>query len=237
MALPAIGAVRQHLPGDHARSWPRARPCRRSSTWSRASTRCSALPAVAGAAGSRRRWPRPRACRPRHPAAQLVPERVGGAAGGHPRAVGLRGRPARPPADARGAASRAARLHQADYYTRLAAALGFRAVGAPAALRRAGRRASARARRCWRSTACSRGVPLVGMAPGAAYGQAKQWPPRALRPSWPRLLRERHGASRCSSAAGARPRRGARDRPCLPPDAADVVDLVGRDRPADARRR
>jgi heptosyltransferase-2 len=65
--------------------------------------------------------------------------------------------------------------HQADYYERLVAALGCGKHGEapvlhlPDSLR--GRARALLAANLWRA-----GEKLVGMAPGAAYGSAKQWP-------------------------------------------------------------
>jgi heptosyltransferase-2 len=69
------------------------------------------------------------------------------------------------------------------------------------------------------------GVPedatVVGMAPGAAYGRAKQWPPERFG-HLARLLHERRGA--VSVLVGSRADRSAGDdiAPCAP-----VVDLIG----------
>jgi heptosyltransferase-2 len=69
----------------------------------------------------------------------------------------------------------AGRLHQADYYQHLTAALGVpRGPRHPVVRAADGDRANARAlleQEGWR------GEPLVGFAPGAAYGSAKRWLP------------------------------------------------------------
>jgi len=67
-------------------------------------------------------------------------------------------------------------VHQVEYYQHLVHALGFPngpvepAIEAPIAIRAAG--ADALARAGW-----NRQAPLVALAPGAAYGGAKRWPP------------------------------------------------------------
>ncbi len=70
-------------------------------------------------------------------------------------------------------------LHQVEYYQQLVHALGFPngpvepAIDAPAAARERG--ADILARAGW-----DRQAPLVALAPGAAYGGAKRWPPECF---------------------------------------------------------
>jgi heptosyltransferase-2 len=85
---------------------------------------------------------------------------------------------------------RAGRLHQAEYYQRLTRALGI----PPGALRAeirvdAGHQASAD--RLLRAHGWD-GGPLVGIAPGAAYGSAKRWPPERMGALAARLARDGH---------------------------------------------
>jgi heptosyltransferase II len=70
-------------------------------------------------------------------------------------------------------------LHQIDYYQRLVGALGFPngpaspRIDAAPALREAGETAL-------RSAGWDGRAPLVALAPGAAFGSAKRWPPSAF---------------------------------------------------------
>jgi heptosyltransferase-2 len=68
-----------------------------------------------------------------------------------------------------------ARIHQADYYRHLTGALGI-PQGPRHAVLRVPDQARAAARRLLERDGW-RGEPLVGLAPGAAYGSAKRWPP------------------------------------------------------------
>jgi heptosyltransferase II len=72
---------------------------------------------------------------------------------------------------------------------------------------------------------------LIGVAPGAAYGQAKQWPPSRMAEVIARLVRE-HDAT-CLLLGAAHDRAAAREieswlRSQAPGTEANVVDLVGR---------
>jgi len=67
-------------------------------------------------------------------------------------------------------------VHQSEYYQRLVRALGFAngpaepTIKVPAAVRDNGARLLA-------ECGCDLGPPIVALAPGAAYGGAKRWPP------------------------------------------------------------
>jgi heptosyltransferase II len=83
-------------------------------------------------------------------------------------------------------------LHQSGYYNALVAGLGMAVAGATARIDVPDEQAR-RAADLLAARGAAEGAVVVGMAPGAAYGRAKQWPPeRFARLS--RLLAERHGA-------------------------------------------
>jgi heptosyltransferase II len=110
--------------------------------------------------------------------------------------------------------------HQVDYYNCLVSALGMPVEGAPARLvvpDEARERASA-------MLACAGVGPdavIVGMAPGAAYGRAKQWPPERFGQVAERL-HQRHGV--VSVLVGSRADRDvARDMPA----GSHLVNLIG----------
>jgi heptosyltransferase-2 len=118
--------------------------------------------------------------------------------------------------------------HHSDYYRDILSALGVEPgydpphVVPPAA-------ATDRARALLAAEGAKPDALLVGLAPGAAYGKAKQWPPRRFAELVVEL-RERHGAT--IVLVGSRGDRGAAAgiRRCLPAGTPDgsVVDLVGK---------
>ena len=73
------------------------------------------------------------------------------------------------------------------------------------------------------------GVPLVGLAPGAAYGKAKQWPPRRFA-ELALELRARHDATMVLVGSRGDREAGGEIRRCLPAGSAAgiLVDLVGK---------
>lgn len=118
--------------------------------------------------------------------------------------------------------------HHSDYYRDLLAALGIEAVAAsPRVDPPAGALEGARA--LLSAAGATPGVPLVGMAPGAAYGKAKQWPPRRFAELAVELHR-RHGAvTVLVGSRGDREAAGEIARSLPPPTPANaVVDLVGK---------
>ncbi len=118
------------------------------------------------------------------------------------------------------------RRHQAEYYRDLARGLG---LSPPDARPRLAPRAASRA--LAETLLPSGGGPLVGLAPGAAYGQAKQWPPDRMAAVAARLI-ERHGATAVAVGA-AHDRDAARAieswlRLHAPGAAGRFVNLAGR---------
>jgi heptosyltransferase II len=112
------------------------------------------------------------------------------------------------------------RMHQSEYYASLVSALGMAPAGEPARIvvpaepiRRA---AELLARH-----GVGEDAVLVGMAPGAAYGRAKQWPPDRFG-RLARLLHERRGV--VSVLVGVRADRAAGDEIAPGPH---LVDLIG----------
>jgi heptosyltransferase-2 len=120
--------------------------------------------------------------------------------------------------------------HHADYYRALVRGLGVECDDRLPALT-----ASAVSRQSAAVLLSRAGVtsdaPLVGIAPGAAYGQAKQWPPARAAEVIARLVRER-GVT-CAIVGAAHDRFAAREieswlRSHAPDTESHVLDFVGR---------
>ena len=190
MALPAIADVRRHAAdapagrgGAAERRGPvddRARRRRRGGH----SARARRGPAGARSARMPRRFAAPAA-----DVAVLLPNSVrtalrGRGAPASPSA-GATAAPARPAAHARRARPRGP-VHQVDYYRHLVAALGI--ANGPASRGSTCRAALVEAARGLLAAAgWTPGTRLVGIAPGAAFGGAKRWPPErfaAVPPRW-----------------------------------------------------
>jgi heptosyltransferase-2 len=115
-------------------------------------------------------------------------------------------------------------LHHVAYYDALARGLGFDATD-PAPRIEASPASRDRAGALLAAAGVAAGSPIVGFAPGAAYGRAKQWPPE-------RVAQVIAGVTRDGCTAvlvGARDDRetGRAIESSLPADAR-VVNLIGR---------
>ena len=69
------------------------------------------------------------------------------------------------------------KVHQVEYYASLARGLGFEVDADARPHIRATERSGEKALALLTSAGAQPGAPLVGFAPGAAYGHAKRWPP------------------------------------------------------------
>ena len=125
--------------------------------------------------------------------------------------------------------SRPATLHQADYYRELVRGLGMfcsdRAAGISASAASLERADALLRQNRWPGD-----VRYVAVMPGAAYGQAKQWPPDRMAATIGRLVRE--GGVRCIVLGAASDRPAARAieswlREHAPQQAPLVLDLAG----------
>jgi heptosyltransferase-2 len=127
-------------------------------------------------------------------------------------------------------APRAKGRHQADYYRALVRGLGIACDdGLPVLHASEGSRERARA------LLAERGIgdasPLVVFAPGAAYGQAKQWPPDRVAQVIARVAQQTDAAIALVGASHDRDAARAIEswlRGQAPATGARVVDLVGR---------
>lgn len=116
------------------------------------------------------------------------------------------------------------RRHQSEYYRHLARQLGLEV---PAALPRIEITPPTRARvsDLLERSGIAAGSPIVGIAPGAAYGHAKRWPPPRVRELAARL-RARGAAVVLVGAAGDRD--AGREIESSLPAEGQVVNLIGR---------
>lgn len=116
------------------------------------------------------------------------------------------------------------RRHHADYYRHLVTALGF---DAPPSLPRIDITPDTRRRvdDLLIRSGIDRAMPLVGAAPGAAYGHAKRWPPSRVAELAARLT-ARGAAVVLVGAAGDRD--AGREIESSLPAGARVVNLIGR---------
>ena len=121
------------------------------------------------------------------------------------------------------------RIHQADYYRRLVGALGYDVDAGPP---RIDVRPSTRARAADVLGQYGRSPEdvLVGVAPGAAYGHAKRWPPSRVAEVLARLAGDRGATCVLLGAAGDRDAgREIESGLAASPAARDrVINLIGR---------
>ena len=120
--------------------------------------------------------------------------------------------------------------HHADYYRELVRGLGVECDDRPPSLK-ASAMSRTKADALLSRAHVAGDARLIGVAPGAAYGQAKQWPPSRMAEVVARLVRE-HDAT-CLLLGAAHDRSAAREieswlRSKAPGTEARVVDLVGR---------
>jgi heptosyltransferase II len=125
----------------------------------------------------------------------------------------------------RGVARPAGRVHQSVYYVDLVRGLG---IDVPESLPRVLARpeTTIRAQAVLARFGVSGAGPVVGFAPGAAYGHAKRWPPGRVAEVIARLS-SRYGAA-CVLVGAAGDRDAGREIESSLPAGARVVDLIGR---------
>jgi heptosyltransferase-2 len=114
-----------------------------------------------------------------------------------------------------------AQVHQSQYYSHLVRGLDIPVDDAVPAIA-ATDETRARAARLLEGVTS----PIVGFAPGAAYGHAKRWPPERVAQVIARLVRE-HGAT-CVVVGAAGDREASRAVESSLPAGVTMVDLVGR---------
>jgi heptosyltransferase-2 len=127
-------------------------------------------------------------------------------------------------------AFRSAGRHHADYYRALVRGLDIACDDSAPRLTASSSGGAAAAELIARAGVAGDG-PLVGLAPGAAYGQAKQWPPIRVAELMARLVRERDVT--CVVVGAAHDRPAVREieswlRLHAPEAQSRVLDLVGR---------
>jgi heptosyltransferase II len=113
------------------------------------------------------------------------------------------------------------RIHQSEYYNAVVSALGMSPAGGPARVVVPDSATARAAALLAQHGIGADGAVIVGMAPGAAYGRAKQWPAARFE-RVARLLHGRHGI--VSVLVGSRADRAAADEIARGPH---VVDLIG----------
>ena len=117
-----------------------------------------------------------------------------------------------------------ARIHQSAYYRQLVEKLGFEAPHILPRIEITPQTAASVDELLAREN-IDRSAPLVGMAPGAAYGHAKRWPPDRVAELAARLCSR--GAT-CVMVGAAGDRDAGREIESSLPAGARVVNLIGR---------
>ena len=127
----------------------------------------------------------------------------------------------------RGVARPGRQVHQIEYYLALAHGLGIEAVQDPAAepMLQPSPAARVKAGTLLASAGVEGTARIVGFAPGAAYGQAKRWPPERVAQVIAGLARD--GVTAVLLGAGADRATGRAIESTLPPGVR-VVNLIGR---------
>jgi len=121
----------------------------------------------------------------------------------------------------RAVARKRAGAHQSEYYAALVRGLNINGAGGVPTI---APQEATRARAARLLDGVKR--PLVGFAPGAAYGHAKRWPPKGVAEVVTRLVRERGAA--CAMVGVAGDREAGRAIESLLPAGVQVVNLIGR---------
>jgi heptosyltransferase-2 len=116
-------------------------------------------------------------------------------------------------------------VHQAEYYAALVRGLGIEVADVRPRIE-AARGSVERAVDLLRAEGASEGQQVVGLAPGAAYGHAKRWPPGRVAELIVRLTQEQGVACVLVGAAGDRP--AGREIESALPRGIGVIDLIGR---------
>jgi heptosyltransferase-2 len=124
------------------------------------------------------------------------------------------------------AIARPGRIHQVEYYLHLVEALGVAVAGERTPRLGISDRTAARADALLQEVGVASDCPLVGVAPGAAYGHAKRWPPARMAQLVDRLTRDAGATTVLVGAAADREAGRAIESALLP--GARVVNLIGR---------
>lgn len=120
------------------------------------------------------------------------------------------------------------RVHQSEYYLQLVRELGLGAEGSdlgPTPTLRITPATRARTDAFLAQLGVDRSTPLVGLAPGAAYGHAKRWPPQRVAELVARLTA---GGATCLLVGAEGDRSAGREIESVLPPGSRVVNVIGR---------